>query len=202
MSEAPFDVMWLRIPERQIVRVNGIAMAGQVGVAAYLASLGHEVVCPEHRFWSRGSQRQSDKSPVRLVRRPLWPGYLPVRWACQIGMGGQENGPSADVIVRRWMDTAVMGWGRSETGSPWTMPALEAQWWRNWRHKDLDEAGARFQAGDIVRAIDQRFDGHRLKIRFSRPSKRGGWEYIADTPPMLGVLASITIHENELALPA
>jgi len=201
-AERPYDVMWTRVPSRQIIRVNGFDMAGQIGMAAYLASRGHEVACPEHRFWNRGGQRQTTQSPVRLVRRPLWPGYLPVRWVSQNGSGGQKTGLGVDALLRRWFDLRMIGWGSDESGTPWTMPAIEADWWRHWRHRDIDEAGTKFSDGQLVQVIDQRFDGHRLRIKSSKPSKRGGWEYIAETPPMLGVLASITIHENDLAIPA
>jgi hypothetical protein len=211
----PFDVLWCRAPSNFVVRVGqsgsinggryGFALNGQIGIAAYLAALGHDVVCPEHRFWSRGGSRQTTGGPVRLVRRPLWPGYLPVRWNAQTSLGGhKKNGLPVDAKAARWFeqDAPILGWGRNPDGSPWLMPDIEADFWRNWRHRDQDETGARFRSGDLVRATDARFEGHRLKIRFSRPSKRGGWEYVADTPPMLGILAEMVIHENDLALPA
>jgi hypothetical protein len=203
-----FDVLWCRAPSNLKVRFGAhrseFLLFGQIGIAAYLAALGHEVVCPEHRYWDRGHSRQTDKRPVKLVRRPLWPGYLPVRWNLQGGTDGQKNGLPVDAKAARWFDqdAPILGWGRNPDGSPWQMPVIEAEFWRNWRHRDQDETGARFRSGELVRATDARFDGHRLKIRFSRPSKRGGWEYVADTPPMLGIMAELVIHENDLALQA
>lgn len=208
MTEADraFDVLWCRAHSNLKVRIGGLrsefVLEGQIGVAAYLAKLGHEVVCPEHRYWSRGRERRDFYAPVRLVRAALWPGYLPVRWNYQNGLGGQKNGLPVDAKAARWFeqDAPILGWGRNPDGSPWLMPEIEAEFWRNWRHRDQDETAARFKTGDLVRATNARFEGHRLKIRFSRPSKRGGWEYVADTPPMLGVMAEIVLHENEVAL--